>query len=157
MRFSRILCIVRGDDSDRHAVEAAVAMLTPRRRRLNLVYIIGVPRTHAIGDHLPDEIRRAEDALTQAESITGINPEDVTSVILQGRSFGPIVLREVFDRRISAVVLAVDPVHRLGDYDIGADTLYLMEKSPSAVFVVRKPDDAWLEDTDASVAVAALG
>lgn len=154
MRFSRILCIVRGTDSDRHAVEAAVDMLTPRRRRLNLVYVITVPRTVAIDAHLPEEIQRAEDALANAEEMTGINPEDVSTVILQGRSLGPIILREVFDRRISAIVTAIEPVHRLGGYDIGPDTLYLLEKSPSSVIVVRRPADEWIDDTEASAALA---
>lgn len=155
MRYSRILCIVRGNDSDKFAVEAAVDMLTPRRRRLNLVYVISVPRSIAIDAHLPDEIQRAEDALADAEEMTGINPEDVSTVILQGRSIGPIILREVFDRRISAIVTAVDPVHRLGGYDIGPDTLYLLEKSPSSVIVVRKPTEAWIDDTEAAAAATA--
>ncbi len=155
MRYSRILCIVNGSDSDKYAVEAAVDMLTPRRRRLNLVYVISVPRTVAIDAHLPDEIHRAEEALANAEDMTGINPEDVSTVILQGRTLGPIILREVFDRRISAIVTAIEPVHRLGGYDIGQDTLYLLEKSPSSVIVVRSPAEAWIDDTEASAAMAA--
>ena len=148
MRFPRILCIVRGNESDQHAVETAVRLLTARRRRLNLVYVINVPRTSAIDAHLPDEIERAENALANAEGFAGINPEDVSTVILQGRSLGPIILREIFDRRISAVVTAIDPIHNLGEYDIGNDTLYLLEKSPSAIFLLRTPTEDWIDETD---------
>lgn len=148
MRFPRILCIVHGNESDQHAVETAVRLLTARRRRLNLVYVINVPRTSAIDAHLPDEIERAENALANAEGFAGINPEDVSTVILQGRSLGPIILREIFDRRISAVVTAIDPIHNLGEYDIGNDTLYLLEKSPSAIFLLRTPTEDWIDETD---------
>ena len=150
MKYSRILCIIRGDDSDQQTVETAVDLLTTRRRRLYLVYVISVPRTSAIDAHLPDEIRRAENGLSNAQSFARINPEDISSVILQGRTLGPIILREVFDRRISAVVTAIDPIHDLREYDIGADTLYLMEKSPSAVIAIRSPIEDWADDTGAT-------
>lgn len=151
MKYPRILCIIRGDDSDRQTVEAAVDMLTTRRRRLNLVYVISVPRTSAIDAHLPDEIKRAENALDKAEDYARINPEDVSTVILQGRTLGPIILREIFDRRISAVVTAIEPVHDLRGYDIGADTLYLLEKSPSAVITIRRSIEDWAENIDLTI------
>ena len=150
MKYSRILCIIRGDDSDQQTVETAVDLLTTRRRRLYLVYVISVPRTSAIDAHLPDEIRRAENGLSNAQNFARINPEDISSVILQGRTLGPIILREVFDRRISAVVTAIDPIHDLREYDIGDDTLYLMEKSPSAVIAIRSPIEDWADDTSAT-------
>lgn len=148
MRYSKILCLVRGNDTDKHVIETAVDLLLPRRRRLFLVYVIRAPRTQRIDEYLEEDNNLAQAALDRAEDIAAINSEDRTSVIIQGRSAGAIILREVVDRRISAVVLSVDSSHDFGGFSLDADAEYLLEKSPSAVIAVRQPAPAWIDETE---------
>lgn len=148
MKFSKILCLVRGNDTDDPVVETAVNLLLPRRRMLYLVYVIRAPRTQRIDEYLEEDVTRAEAALNRAQSIAETNSEDVHTVIIQGRSAGAIILREVVERRISAVVLSVDPASDLGGFNLDLDVQYLLEKSPSAVITVRKPSPTWIDESE---------
>ena len=136
MTYSRVMCLVRGDETDEDVVRTAVSQLTGNQRSIRFVYVIVVDRRQAIDD--PDQRvhRDAERVLRNAEQMAGIRGES-RGVILQSRSIAPVLIREALDYGAEAIVAGVSVLTSFGSKMIDPDSEYLLANAPCAVVLHR--------------------
>lgn len=136
-----MLCVVRGDDTDADAVNTAVDLLGGNPRMLFLTYVIVIDRRLPLDTTLTDEITRAERALINAEGMSGLSRDEMQGEILQGRSIGPTIVQEAFEKNVGVVIASVKLKRVLGLYRMDLDTEYLIANVPCAFALVREPLD----------------
>ena len=137
MKCSRVMCLVRGDGSDKEAIDTAVSLLSGNNRSLQLVYVIVVDRRFALDAPDPTQYRKGERVLLDAEFATGMRG-GVQSSMLQSRSIGPVLVREALDYAAEAIVASVKIMSTLNTRAIDSDAEYLMANAPCAVVLVRE-------------------
>ncbi len=146
MRTGRVLCVVKGDDTDSVALDTAVDLLAGGQRRLYITYVILVDRQLPLDANMPEEIARAEEVLSEAESYSGLGRDEVQGEILQGRSLGPAIVNESFEKNVGAVVTSVKMKSVLGARTLDRDADYLIANTPCALVLVREPLDGFDQD-----------
>lgn len=159
MKYSRVMCLVRGDDSDKEAIDTAVSLLTGNNRSLQFVYIIVVDRRFALDSPNPTRYREGESTLRDAEFASGLRG-GVRGSILQSRSIGPVLVREALDHAAEVIVASVKIVSTLNARKIDSDAEYLMTNAPCAVVLVREPTrgfEAASEQPDQKILMRANG
>ena len=137
MKYSRVMCLVRGDHSDEEAIDTAVSLLSGNNRSLQFVYVIVVERRLALDTHNPAQYREGERVLRDAEFATGLRG-GVRGSILQSRSIGPVLIREALDYGAEVIVASVKILSTLNARAIDSDAEYLMANAPCAVVLVRE-------------------
>lgn len=137
MKYSRVMCLVRGDDSDKEAIDTAVSLLSSNNRSLQLVYVIVVDRRFPLDAPNPSQYRKGESVLRDAEFATGLRG-GVRGSILQSRSIGPVLVREALDYGAEVIVASVKVLVTLNERKIDLDAEYLMTNAPCAVVLVRE-------------------
>ena len=138
MKYSRVMCLVRGDDSDKEAIDTAVSLLSGSNRSLQLVYVIVVDRRFALDAPDPAQYRKGERVLMDAEFATGLRG-GVRGSILQSRSIGPVLVREALDHAAEVIVASVKVLSTLNAKAIDSDAEYIMTNAPCTVVLVREP------------------
>ena len=159
MKYSRVMCLVRGDNSDGEAIDTAVSLLSGNNRSLQFVYIIVVDRRFALDSPNPAEYREGERVLRDAEFASGLRG-GVRGSILQSRSIGPVLVREALDYGAEVIVASVKILTTLNARAIDSDAEYLMANAPCAVVLVREPArgfEAASEQPDQKVLMRANG
>lgn len=136
MTYSRVMCLVRGDETDEGVISIAVSQLTGNNRSIRFVYVIVVDRRQAIDDPDPQVHQRAERVLRNAEQAAGIRGES-RGVILQSRSIAPVLIREALDYGAEAIVAGVKVLTSFGTKLIDPDSEYLLANAPCAVVLHR--------------------
>ena len=137
MKYSRVICLVRGDESDSEAIDAAVSLLSGNNRSLQFVYVIVVDRRFPLDAPNPALFREGERVLRDAEFATGLRG-GVRGSILQSRSIGPVLVREALDYGAEVIVASVKILATLNARMIDSDAEYLMANAPCAVVLVRE-------------------
>ena len=137
MKYSRVMCLVRGDDSDEEAIDTAVSLLSGNHRSLQFVHVIVVDRRFALDAPDPARYREGERVLRDAESATGLRG-GVRGSILQSRSIGPVLVREALDYGAEVIVAIAKVLATLNAKTIDSDAEYLMANAPCAVVLVRE-------------------
>ena len=136
MKYSRVMCLVRGDDSDEEVVDTAVSLLTGNNRNIRFVYVIVVDRRRALDDAELEEHRNGERILRAAEQASGIRGE-MRGIILQARSIAPVLIREAMDYGAEAIVAGAKILTSIGKKTIDEDSEYLLANAPCAVVLHR--------------------
>ena len=136
MTYSRVMCLIRGDETDEGAISTAVGQLTGNNRSIRFVYVIVVDRRQAIDDPDPQVHRHAERVLRSAEEVAGVRGE-TRGVILQSRSIAPVLIREALDYGAEAIVAGVRVLTSFGAKMIDPDSEYLLANAPCAVVLHR--------------------
>ncbi len=139
MSYSRIVCLVRGDDTDLEVVETAVRLSPRNNRNIRFVHVIVVGHRYSLDATDPESYARAERVLQDAERASGLRGE-VQGAILQSRSIGPVLVREALDFGAEAIVLSAKVISRIDSRDLDSDSEYLIVHAPCAVILVREAE-----------------
>lgn len=142
MTYSRVICLVRGDQADVEVISTAVSQLSGNNRNIRFVYVIVVDRRQAIDDPDPQVHRHAEQVLRNAEQSAGIRGE-TRGVILQSRSIAPVLIREALDYGAEVIVAGVRVLTTLGAKMIDPDSEQLLANAPCAVVLHRTSVDGF--------------
>ncbi len=136
MKYSRIMCLVRGDETDADTVETAVGLLAGNNQGIRFVYVIVVDRRFALDEPTPAAYSDAERALREAEQMSR---QRVTArgAILQSRAIGPVLVREALDYGSEVIVAAAKITSTMNGKSIDDDSDYLISNAPCAVVLVR--------------------
>lgn len=137
MRYSRVMCLVRGDASDASVVETAVSLSSGNNRSIRFVHVIVVGRRYALDTPSRSEYSKAERILLDAEHASGLRSE-VRGSILQARSIGPVLVREALDFEAEVIVLSARISNTLSVKRVDDDSEYLLVNAPCAVVLVRE-------------------
>ncbi len=146
MSYSRIICLVKGDETDASVVNAAVEMLSNGNRSLRFVHVIVVGHRFALDASNSAGYGNAERILRDAEHIAGLR-SDVRGAILQARSVGPVLVREALDFGAEAIVMAAKITSTINSKHLDSDSEYLIANAPCAVILVRQAEEDY-EPTD---------
>lgn len=139
MSYSRIMCLVRGDDTDSEVVETAVGLSSGNNGSIRLVHVIVVDYRYSLDATDPENYARAERILQDAERVSGLRGE-VRGAILQARSIGPVLVREALDFGAEAIVLSAKVISKIDSRDLDSDSEYLIAYAPCAVVLIRKAE-----------------
>ena len=139
MSYSRIMCLVRGDDTDSEVIENAVGLLSSSHRSLRLVHVIVVDYRYALDAADPAVYARAEGILLEAERASGLRGE-VRGAILQARSIGAVLVREALDFGAEAIVMSAKIMSKIDSRTLDVDSEYLVAYAPCAVILVREAE-----------------
>ena len=136
MKYPRVMCLVRGDETDSAAISTAIGLASGNNRSIRFVYVILVDRRFALDSPEPDAYVEAERVLRQAEHMSGHRTLTGGS-ILQSRSAGPVLVREALDYSSDVIVAAVKIIATPSSKAIDEVSEYLMANAPCAVVLVR--------------------
>lgn len=137
MKYSRVICLVRGDETDAEVIETAVNLLESNRRRIRFVYVIVVDRRLPLDEPDQEDYRLGESALRAAEQVSGTRGQS-RGVIMQARSIAPVLIREALDYGAEIIVAGAKVYESIGEKTIDADSEYLLANAPCAVVLHRE-------------------
>lgn len=147
MSYSRVLCLVRGDDSDPAVVDTAVNLTNGHNRNIHFVHVIVVNRRYSLDTSNQTLYTRAEAILREAERTSGFRNETNGS-ILQARSIGPVLIREALDFGAEVIVLSANIIRSINTKRIDDDSDYLITNAPCAVVLVRERERDFVPNYD---------
>ncbi len=136
MSYARVMCLVRGDDSDPEVIATAVALSNGSHRSIRFVYVIVVDRRFELASPNLAKYAEGERILLNAEQSSGLRNETLGS-ILQARSIGQVLVREAMDFDAEVVVLSAKIISTMNSKRIDSDSEYLIANAPCTVILVR--------------------
>ena len=136
MKYSRVMCLVRGDHSDADTIDTAIGLIAGNNRGIRFTHVIVVERRFALDGPNPSAYAEAERVLREAEQMAGQRLLARGS-ILQARSIAPVLVREALDHGADAIVAAAKIVTTINGKTMDRDSEYLMANAPCAVVLVR--------------------
>jgi len=138
MGIARLLIPVKGERTDKDAMELASKLIDLTNGHIYVLYVIEVPREYPVDADLPKETAIGEKVLTKVEEFFQNLKISVTGEFLQARDLGPAVLKEVEERNIELVLFGTgyDVTH--GVYSPGEDVTYLLKHIPCPIWVLRE-------------------
>ena len=139
MTYERVICVVKGDESDDQAIETAVRMSSGNNRnRVHFVHVILVDHRNPLDWVDQARYDAAEELLRSVERRAGIG-DNTRGVILQARAIAPIVVREAIDFNADAIVAVAEIVETLYARQLDDDAAHLVAHAPCAVIIIRDP------------------
>ncbi|MDY6834565.1 MAG: universal stress protein [Chloroflexota bacterium] len=137
--YSKVLVPIIGTETDLAALEVACAISRINKAKLSVVYVIQVKRSLPLDAELEPEIRKAEQALRQAEDIADQQEWQVTTDLLQAREAGPAIVNEAKEREVDVILMGMDYKKRFGEFDLGETVSYVLKNAPCHVLLLRQP------------------
>ncbi len=137
MKFSRVICLIRGDDTDTEVIDTAISLLGGNNRSIRFVYVIVVDRHLALDDPDIEEYSHAEQVLMTAEQ-TARGRGEARGVILQARSIAPVLIREALDYGADGIVASTRVLTSIGKKTVDSDSEHLLINAPCAVLLQRE-------------------
>ena len=138
MRIKRLLIPVKGEETDKNAMELASKIIDSPDGHIYALYVIEVPREFPVDADFPKETDIGETVLNNVEQFFQDLKIPVTAEFLQARDLGPAVLKEVEERDIELVLFGACYTTTHGVYSAGADVTYLLEHTPCPIWVLRE-------------------
>jgi len=136
MKFTKILVPVGGNEIDRDAIELACKIAKGAEGKIYVVHTIQVKRSLPLDAELEAEAHRAEEILSQAESIADEQDYEVETDLLQTREVGPAIVDEAMERGIDVIIMGTSHRRRLGEFNLGGVIPYVLKNAPCDVIVL---------------------
>ena len=130
---------VDGSDAAFHALSVACEMARRSKGNVHVVHVIEVPRTLPLDSDLADEAQQGEAILDRAEQIGSSQKIRVQADLLQARQAGHAVVDEAIERGVDAIVVGLDYHRPHGRFALGRLPTYVLEHSPTEVWLIRYP------------------
>lgn len=131
---------VDGSEAAFHALNVACELV--RRTKgpvVHVVHVIEVPRSLPLDADMPDHAQRGETILDRAEQIGASYKVTVQADLLQARQAAHAVVDEAIERGVDAIVVGVDYHRPHGRFALGRLPTYVLEHSPTEVWLFRYP------------------
>jgi len=135
MEFQNILVPVAGTNADAGALELACSLAKKSKSKIFAVHVIPVERVLPLDAEIKPEIGKAEDILTQTESIAQDWGCAIETDILQARDVGPAIIDEAIEREVDLILIGVTYKHRFGQFCLGDVLPYVLENAPCRVIL----------------------
>ncbi len=135
MEFQNILVPVSGSQADEGALELACNLAKKSKSKIFAVHVIPVERALPLDAEIEPEIGKAENILTQAESIAQEWGCAIDTDILQAREVGPAIIEEAVEREVDLILIGVTYKHRFGQFCLGDVLPYVLENAPCRVIL----------------------
>ncbi len=133
----RILVPIRGFRHEERAVELACRLGEEQKSHIYLVYVIEVPLSLSLGTEMPDEDRRASEALRRSVEVVKAHRLAPVPRVERDRDAGKGILRVAAELGVDAVVIGLDPARSIAVDPIGPTTETLLRRAGFEVIVDR--------------------
>jgi len=137
MEISKILVPIVGNGVDRDVVRLACELADENDASVYAVYVIEVERSLPIDAEQEAKNAMAEDILSRAEQTASEDGYHIATGILQAREAGPALVNEAKEGNADLIVLGVGYKKRLGVFNIGDTTSYVLKEAPCGVVLYR--------------------
>ena len=138
MEIKKILVSVCGNSVDEEAVKLACYLARKNKAQVYVLYVIEVPRTLPLDAQIDSEIQKADDLLTCTEDIATDQDYEIETDLLQAREAGPGIVDEAMERKIDLIIMGIPYKKRLGIFDQGNVSRYVLRESPCPVLLYRE-------------------
>jgi nucleotide-binding universal stress UspA family protein len=139
--INRVIVPVQGAPDDDAAVQLACLIAKQNKAQVYAVYVIEVPRTLPLEADLPDEERRAEQALQRAEIVAEDVGLEIEGELLQARFAGAAVVDEAVDKQADLIIIGLPYRTRFGEFSLGGTSSYVLKNAPCRVWLCRDPKE----------------
>jgi nucleotide-binding universal stress UspA family protein len=131
---------VDGSDAAFHALNVTCDLVRRvKGARVHVVHVIEVPRSLPLDADLPADAQHGEQILDRAEQIGQSHKVSVQADLLQARQAAHAVVDEAIERAVDAIVVGVDYHRPHGRFALGRLPTYVLEHSPTEVWLFRYP------------------
>ena len=135
----RILVPTIDHPASERAVELACRLAEPQRAEIILTYVYEVPLILPLDAPMPEQRKRAEQALADAAQIVALHGLKSRSRQLPARSAGDGIIRIAKEEGVDLIVLSLTPKQRPGGGTIGATAETLLRRAPCEVLMDKLP------------------
>lgn len=143
MEINKVLVPIVGNGVDRDVVRLACELAEENEASVYAVYVIEVERSLPLDATQEKKMAMAEDILSRAEQAAVEDGYRIDTGILQAREAGPALVTEAREGNADLIVLGVGYKKRLGVFNIGDTTSYVLREAPCGVVLYRAaaPED----------------
>jgi nucleotide-binding universal stress UspA family protein len=138
-RLKSFIVPLDGSEASFNALAEACDVARRTKARVNVLYVIEVPRTLPLDAELADEAQRGEAILDRAEQIGNSFKVHLEADLLQARQAAHAVVDEAIERGVDAIVVGIDYHRPHGHFALGRLPTYVLEHSPTEVWLIRYP------------------
>ena len=137
----RIVVPINGCETDDEAVRLASRLARRAHARVNVVTVLEIKRSLALGTVQEADTRRAEAVLERAERVAKELEIDVETELLQAREAGPAIVDEIAEWKADLVVIGLPFRQRFGEFYMGKTAPYLLRHAPCRALLFREPQE----------------
>ena len=139
MEFHKILVPVAGTEADEGAIDLADKLLAKKNRgEICAVHVISIERTLPIDAEIESEIKKAEDILTNIESMAKEQGGKIETDLLQAREVAPAIVDEAIERESDLILIGVTYKRRYGEFSLGDVVPYVLKNAPCRVILYHQ-------------------
>lgn len=138
MKFQKILVPVSGNKAGEDAVRLACSLVKESKGKVIVIYVVEVRRSLPLEAEIEPEIRKGEEALSQAEAIAEEEECEVNTDLLQAREVGPAVVDEANEQEIDLILIGLAYKKRFGEFSLGTTAPYVLKYAPCPVLLLRE-------------------
>ncbi len=139
MEFHKILVPVAGTEADEGAMKLADKLLAKKNRgEICAVYVISIERTLPIDAEIESEIKKAEDILTNIESMAKEQSGKIETDLLQAREVAPAIVDEAIERESDLILIGLTYKRRFGEFSLGDVVPYVLKNAPCRVILYHQ-------------------
>ena len=138
----RIMAPINGSPTDDEAVRLACRLARRARARVNVVTVLEVKRSLALGTVQDADTEKAEALLQRAKQVGDELDTDVETELLQAREAGPAIVDEISEWGADLVVIGLPFRQRFGEFYMGKTAPYVLRHAPCRAILFREPQEA---------------
>jgi nucleotide-binding universal stress UspA family protein len=138
----RIMVPVNGSATDDEAVRLASRLARRANAKVNVVTVLEIKRSQALGTVQEAETEAAEAILQHAEKVARELETVLETELLQAREAGPAIVDEISEWKADLVVLGLPFRQRFGEFYMGKTAPYLLRYAPCRALLFREPPTA---------------
>jgi nucleotide-binding universal stress UspA family protein len=137
--IKRILVPTRGAEHDERAVELACRLGQEQKSQIILTYVLEIPLTLSLGTALPEEEKKANDAMQRSIDIVKVHNLEPIPRVERDREAGRGILRTARDLGVDLVVMGMDPARSHFADALGRTTETLLRQANIEVIIDKHP------------------
>src|SRR5262245_42223718 len=141
-----VLVGLTGTDLDRELVTFACTIGKAKGVSVFVVYGMEVPRTLAVDAEMPEQTRKAGEALDRATTVAEQLDVHIESEIIQSRHYGKSLVEEGEAHECALIILGLPyALARGGNFDLGETADYVLKSAPCKLWLMRGAQPAKAE------------
>jgi len=138
-RLKSYIVPLDGSEAGFNALAVACDLARRTKARVEVLYVIEVPRSLPLDAELAEEAQRGEAILDRAEQIGNGFKIQMQADLLQARQAAHAVVDEAIERGVDAIVVGLDYHRPHGHFALGRLPMYVLEHAPTEVWLIRYP------------------
>ncbi len=135
----RIIVPINGCATDDEAVRLACRLAKRARAKVNVVTVLEIKRSLALGTVQEPDTQRAEAVLDRAEKVARELDVNVEAELLQAREAGPAIVDEIAEWKADLVVIGLQYRERFDEFYMGKTAPYILREAPCRALLFREP------------------